>query len=282
MTQGKDQVRIEKEFLFTDKDFRFLASLANSKTGIVLTEQKKDMIYGRLARRIRALGLKSFAEYCDLLSSDKGDGEIGNLVNAVTTNLTSFFREPHHFEHLHQLLQEIARKPPVDRRLRLWSSACSAGMEPYSMAMVLRGAIPDVDKWDAKILATDIDTNMVATGARGEYSANDVSSVPAAYKKFINPGSAADKRMMSDDIKKMIAFKSLNLLESWPMRGKFQAVFCRNVVIYFDKPTKQKLFDRIAEALDPGGILYIGHSENLNGMTDRFELIGRTTYRRIK
>ena len=279
---SKDLIKVEKEFLFTDKDFQFLASLANSKTGIVLTDQKKDMVYSRLARRIRALGLNSFKEYCELLSSDKAGDEMGNLVNAITTNLTSFFREPHHFEHLHGLLQSIVKSNPANKKIRLWSSACSAGMEPYSMAMTMRGAIQDIDKWDAKILATDIDTNMVATGTLGEYNTNDVASVPEQYKRYIDAGSKPDKRQMSEHIKKLIAFKSLNLLEDWPMRGPFQAVFCRNVVIYFDKPTKQRLFDRLADILEPNGILYIGHSENLNGMTDRFELISRTTYRRIK
>jgi chemotaxis protein methyltransferase CheR len=240
------------------------------------------MVYGRLARRIRALGLNSFAEYCELLSSDKADGEIGNLVNAITTNLTSFFREPHHFTHLRNYLQNFAKNPKNSRKIRLWSSASSSGMEPYSMAMTLRAAIPEIDKWDAKILATDIDTNMVATGARGEYSFSDLKTVPENCKGYIDPATHPDKRMMSVELKRLISFKSLNLLEDWPMKGPFQIIFCRNVVIYFDKQTKQKLFDRMADIIDPNGFLYIGHSENLNGITDRFELVDRTTYRRIK
>jgi chemotaxis protein methyltransferase CheR len=231
-----------REFAFTQSDFQFLAKLANSKTGIVLAEQKKDMIYGRLARRLRALGLESFSEYCALMQSEAGADEIGELVNAITTNLTSFFREGHHFTHLRdEMLPSIK-----DKKLRIWSSACSSGMEPYSIAMTLRAA------------------------------------TPALCKKYVERSGKPNRACMSDDLKKLIAFRQLNLLETWPMKGQFDAVFCRNVVIYFDKPTKQKLFARMAEAIKPNGWLYIGHSENLHGISDRFELVGRTIYRRIK
>jgi chemotaxis protein methyltransferase CheR len=267
-----------REFAFTQSDFQFLAKLANSKTGIVLAEQKKDMIYGRLARRLRALGLESFSEYCALMQSEAGADEIGELVNAITTNLTSFFREGHHFTHLRdEMLPSIK-----DKKLRIWSSACSSGMEPYSIAMTLRAATPDLDRWDARILATDIDSNMVKIGSEGEYSASDLDGIPALCKKYVERSGKPNRACMSDDLKKLIAFRQLNLLETWPMKGQFDAVFCRNVVIYFDNPTKQKLFARMAEAIKPNGWLYIGHSENLHGISDRFELVGRTIYRRIK
>lgn len=268
-----------KEFPFSDQEFRFLAGLANAKSGILLPEQKKDMVYGRLVRRLRALKLDSFAAYCDYLQSAAGDDEIGNLINSITTNLTSFFREKHHFEHLAAQLDKC--RGSKNRKLRLWSAACSSGMEPYSMAMTLRGAIPDLDSWDALILATDIDTNMINTGATGEYNESDVEDVPHSYTRYID--SLPDKKVgMSDKLKSLIRFKQLNLLEEWPMKHPFDFVFCRNVVIYFDKPTKEVLFDRMADMMTPGGILYIGHSENLNGISDRFELIGRTTYQRVK
>lgn len=273
---------VSREFSFTDKDFRFLAGLASSKTGIVLQEQKKDMVYGRLARRLRALGLESFKEYCDLLQTDAGADEISQLVNAITTNLTSFFRESHHFTHLaEEVLKPLTGAGHVGR-LRIWSAACSSGMEPYSLAMTMRSAIPHIDKWDAKILATDIDSNMVQTGATGEYAQADVQSVPPAFRTGIRPGGKPGKVMMDDELKRLIVFRQLNLLEAWPFKGPFDAVFCRNVVIYFDKPTKQKLFARMAEAIKPGGWLYIGHSENLHGISDRFELVGRTIYRKVK
>lgn len=274
------QLKEQRDFAFTEQDFRFLAGLASEKTGIVLTEQKRDMVYGRLTRRLRALRLRSFAEYCALLQSDASGEELPHLVNAITTNLTGFFREAHHFDHLRE--QAASWRGQEKRKLRLWSAACSSGMEPYSMAMTLRQSIPDIDRWDAKILATDIDSNMLAVGKAGQYNLSDVERVPAACKSaFVQPLSA-ERVSMGDDIRRLVAFRQLNLLEEWPMRGKFDVVFCRNVVIYFDKPTKEVLFDRIADQMEPNGWLYIGHSENLHGVSDRFELIGRTIYRRVK
>lgn len=266
------------QFELTDAQFRFLSELAYGRTGIVLPDGKRDMVYGRLVRRLRALKLDGFAHYCALLESPQADDEIGHLINAITTNLTGFFREAHHFEHLHALLAARAKGKPG--RVRLWSAACSSGMEPYSMAMVLRGALPRLDGWDAKILATDIDTTMLATAQAGRYSPGDVEKVPASYRSSIEPAGDGDVQMDAR-LRALVHFKPLNLLEAWPMRGPFDAIFCRNVVIYFDKPTKVKLFDRMADMLAPDGMLYIGHSENLHGISERFRLIGRTIYQRI-
>lgn len=274
------QINNQREFDFNDSDFRFLSDLAYKNTGIVLAEHKRDMVYSRLARRLRALGFTKFSEYCELLKSDNSNDEMMNLVNAITTNLTSFFRENHHFEHL----RDQVLKPMLNsnqKKLRIWSSACSAGMEPYSIAMVVKDTIKDISSWDAKILATDIDSNMLNTGKIGEYQAQERKGIPDIYSKYaseVNDG----KFSIRDDLKEIIAFKQLNLLEAWPMKGPFDAIFCRNVVIYFDKPTKQKLFSRLADMLKPDGWLYIGHSENMHGICDRFELLGRTIYRRIK
>jgi len=271
----------EREFAFDDSDFRFLAKLANSRTGIVLADHKKDMVYGRLARRLRALNLTTFSDYCELLQTDAGADEMSHLINAITTNLTSFFREEHHFNHLRDEVLAPLVKAKANR-LRIWSSACSSGMEPYSIAMTMRAAIRDVDAWDAKILATDIDSNMLATGRKGEYNESDVEELPAPYKQYVESGAAPKRVQMSEKIKKLITFNQLNLLEHWPMKGQFDAVFCRNVVIYFDKPTKIKLFERMANQMKPDAWLYIGHSENLHGISDRFELVGRTIYRKVK
>lgn len=268
-----------RDFPFTDKDFRFIASLASEKTGIVLADHKRDMVYGRLARRLRALRIGSFAEYCELLQSAEGEGEIPHLVNAITTNLTGFFREAHHFEHLREQALGWRQK----KRLRLWSAACSSGMEPYSMAMTLRSALPGIDAVDARILATDIDSNMLQVGNVGEYGVQDVEQVPDTYRKsYLRRGNTPSRVMVSDEVQRMVAFRQLNLLKEWPMQGRFDVVFCRNVVIYFDKPTKEVLFDRIADIMEPDGWLYIGHSENLHGVSDRFELVGRTIYRRVR
>ncbi len=267
----------EREFSFSDDNFRFLAGLAHARTGIVLAEQKKDMVYSRLARRLRALELADFGQYCDMLQSPAGTGEMTNLINALTTNLTSFFREKHHFDHLAGMLAQMQQSGA--RRLRIWSAGCSSGMEPYSIAMTARTTLPDIDRWDARVLATDIDSNMLSAGIAGEYPAADVQGVPAPMRKQFSalPG---DRIVMGEQLKKMIAFKHLNLLESWPMKGPFDAIFCRNVVIYFDKETKTRIFEKFARLLPAGGLLYIGHSENLNGISDAFTPVGRTIYRR--
>jgi chemotaxis protein methyltransferase CheR len=268
----------EREFAFDESEFRFLADLAHRHTGIVLGDHKRDMVYGRLARRLRALGLPDFAAYCELVQSDHGHEELGNLVNAITTNLTSFFREGHHFEHLHNtVLAPIADGPK--RRIRIWSAGCSSGMEPYSIAMTLRGALPANKGWDARILATDIDTNMLATGRTGDYPASEYDRIPARYRQCAHVNG--ERVQMSDDIRSLITFNPLNLLHDWPMRGPFDVIFCRNVVIYFDKPTQKTLFNRMADLLQPNGWLYIGHSENLNNVCPRFAMQGRTIYRRV-
>lgn len=267
----------EREFTLSKQEFSFIAKLAYDRTGIVLSENKHDMVYGRLVRRLRALDLPGFKEYCGLLESPEGKDEVIQLVNALTTNLTRFFRESHHFDHLNEWLSELSRNKPS--KIRLWSAACSSGMEPYSMSMVMKHALNGSPGCDAKILATDIDQNMLNTGRAGIYKQGDVEEVPAQYKKMMTSINGEQVKM-HDDIKKLIAFKSLNLLEAWPMKGKFDAIFCRNVVIYFDKPTKDALFNRMAKVLNPGGYLYIGHSENMQDITC-FKSVGRTVYQKV-
>lgn len=279
MVQALQEDR-EREFAFSNDDFRFLTELVGERTGIVLAQHKKDMVYSRLARRLRVLGLKSFAEYCEMVQGEQGADEIGNLVNAITTNLTNFFREGHHFEHLRDhVLAPMARNK--ERRLRLWSAGSSSGMEAYSMAMTVRAALKDVDAWDARILATDIDTNMLRTGREGSYPLDQLENIPPDYRRDVLRDKKNECIVMSDALKQLIAFKTLNLLEHWPMKGPFDAIFCRNVVIYFDRPTQQALFNRMAQLLKPDGWLYIGHSENLFKVCDRFKTAGRTIYRRI-
>ena len=272
----------EREFAFTDRDFKFLSQLAYQQTGIVLAEHKRDMVYGRLVRRLRSLKLPSFAAYCDVVQKDASGDEMIHLINAITTNLTGFFREGHHFEHLRDTVLKPLVQAGTPQRLRIWSSAASSGMEPYSLAMVMRGTIPDIKRWDALILATDIDSNMLDKGRKGEYEAEQFDNIPREYQKFATVSEKTRTMQMSGELKTSIRFNHLNLLDRWPMQGPFDVIFCRNVVIYFDKPTKVKLFERMAEMLTPNGWLYIGHSENLHGISNRFELIGRTIYRRVK
>jgi len=273
----------DREFSFSTDDYGYLRSMLKEKTGIELGPTKQNMVYARLAKRLRKLGFKSFREYIEFIGTPAGVDELGTTLNALTTNLTKFFRENHHFEHLGTAaLQEIrARAVSQGRRLRIWSAGCSSGEEPYSIAITLLQAMPDIKQWDAKILATDIDTEMVRRGSEGIYPAASQEGVPAEIsRKYFEP-YGTDKVRVTAEARNLISFKHLNLIGHWPMKGPFDAIFCRNVVIYFDKDTQRVLFDRYANLLVPGGFLYIGHSENLFGITERFKLLGRNIHRKI-
>jgi chemotaxis protein methyltransferase CheR len=273
-----------REFELGDEEFRFLASFMSRETGIVLSEHKREMVCGRLVKRLRALGLREFSEYCDMLRGRQGAAEVENLVNAITTNITHFFREPHHFDHLRdQVLAPRLTERPRRLRVRIWSAGCSSGEEPYSIAMTMADALKGCDGWDALVLATDIDTNVLHRAEAGIYPAKAVEHIPETYRKrFLRRAQEADKMQISEDVRRLVRFRRLNLHETWPMKGQFDAIFCRNVAIYFDKPTQRQLFNRYADRLNMGGILYLGHAESLIGVTDRFEAVDKTSYRRIK
>jgi len=278
-----DPAAEDREFTFSTDDYAFLSRLLKEKTGIDLGPSKQNMVYARLAKRLRKLHIPSFRAYCDFIAGPDGVDELGATLNALTTTLTKFFRENHHFEHLgDQALTEIrARANTQGKRLRIWSAGCSSGEEPYSIAITLRRAMPDLAQWDAKILATDIDTEMVRRGTEGVYNAEALEGMPIDISsKCFEPHSAGKVRVKAE-IRQMISFKHLNLMAQWPMKGPFDLIFCRNVVIYFDKDTQRVLFDRYANLLVPGGFLYIGHSENLFGITERFKLLGRNIHRKI-
>ena len=268
------------EVPLTDEDFSAIAAMVREHSGIVLSASKRDLVYSRLRRRLRALRLSSFAEYRALLAGAPGGEEQVRMINAITTNLTGFFREPHHFDYLAQRM--VPALPDGWERLRIWSAGCSSGEEPYSIAMTLRRHIPDIDAKDVRILATDIDTDMVATGAAGRYAMERAAAIPPELRQRFVRRLDAGTVEMDPALKALIAFKPLNLLGEWPMRGPFDAIFCRNVVIYFDKPTQRVLFDRFADMLAPNGLLFIGHSESLFRVSDRFQHLGRTVHRRIK
>jgi chemotaxis protein methyltransferase CheR len=276
---------VEQEYALRDADFRKIVRLVMDTAGIVLSDRKRPFVQGRLGRRLRVLGLPDFRQYCNLLETPAGDDERANLINAITTNHTAFFREPHHFTYLTKtILPTIATAAGNSQsgRLRIWSAGCSTGEEPYTIAMTLFDHQPSLAGWDVKILATDLDTNVVAHAAAGIYDAERMESVPSALRKRFVTELTDGRSQMNDDLHSMIAFSPLNLLQKWPMKGPFDVIFCRNVVIYFDKPTQRNLFDRYAEILKPDGWLFIGHSESLLNVTDRFNLVGRTTYRRFK
>jgi chemotaxis protein methyltransferase CheR len=274
----------EYEFELTDSEFKRLRDLVHARTGIALSEAKRELLYGRLARRLRKLKLNSFAEYCRLVETDES-AELQELTNAITTNLTSFFREDYHFKQLAaEALPQIESKRSSARRIRLWSAGCSTGEEPYSLAIVMRETLARLAGWDIKLLATDIDSKVVATATEGVYASDRFKGVaPERVRSWFSevagrPGFLA----ASAELKSLITFKQLNLLDPWPVKGPFDVIFCRNVVIYFDKATQRGLFDRMADLQEPGGWLFIGHSENLLNVTRRYKLVGRTVYRRVE
>jgi chemotaxis protein methyltransferase CheR len=276
----------EREFPFQSEDFDYLASLVYDQSGIVLGKHKENMVYSRLARRLRELRLTSFREYCRLIQGESGQHEIGFLINAVTTNLTKFFRENHHFEHLrHTVLKDLITScVGGERRLRIWSAGCSSGEEPYSIAMTVVEGVPGLAHWDARILATDLDSSMVAKAKAGSYSASAFEDVPKGLRgRYFRPDRhvKSERWTVTEPLQALITFKQLNLLGAWPIRGPFDAIFCRNVMIYFDAATKATLVSRFAELLKPHGWLYVGHSESLLENQPNFKLRGRTIYQKI-
>jgi chemotaxis protein methyltransferase CheR len=273
----------QREFPLLDRDFATIATLVRERAGIVLGERKRDLVYGRLSRRLRVLRCASFADYCRRLEGPDGEDERRVMLNAITTNLTHFFREPHHFEHLsRQALPAIMRSRPTgDRRVRIWSAGCSSGEEPYSIAISVREVLGDAAGWDMKILATDIDTEMIARAKAGRYDADRIAAVPPAIRpRYACPVSGGGFEM-ADSLKSLIVFNPLNLLDAWPMQRPFDVIFCRNVVIYFDAPTQRALIERFFQILVPGGWLYVGHSETLFRVSTHFHHLGRTIYRRV-
>lgn len=272
-----------REFVFSDRQFERLRAFVIGQTGIALTQAKKDMVYGRLSKRIRKHFNGSFEAFCSAI--DNGDGDEQEfLINAITTNLTAFFREQHHFDYLRQrLLPELIAKKADQRRLRIWSAGCSTGEEPYSIAISLAEE-KKLAGWDMKILATDLDANVIAHGDTGIYSLERVEGLTEACRRRWfqrGRGDNAGLVRVKPELREMVSFKRLNLLHEWPMRGPFDLIFCRNVVIYFDKPTQAALFDRYADILVPDGRLFIGHSESLHNVSDRFASLGHTVYRRV-
>jgi len=272
-----------REFQFTAQDFAFIAALIGAEAGIVLTDNKREMIYGRMSRRLRALGLRSFSEYRDLLESPEGRPELSEMVNSLTTNLTKFFRENHHFDHLAGALKSLAEAKGARMRLRIWSAGCSSGQEPFSTAMTIAETIPDYSRQDIKILATDLDSNMVARCRSGEYSASEIESIPGHLRsKWLKPIDASKSRYIFDNsLRRMITFNTLNLLHEWPMKGPFDFAFLRNVIIYFNAETQKSVVERIYDLLSDDGYLYLGHSENMARISPRFTNLGHTIHSKV-
>ena len=270
----------QREFPMTNGDFELIKDLAYKETGINLSDHKKNMIYGRLVRRLRKLELKNFSQYCDLINQP-GSHEMVDFINSITTNLTSFFRENHHFEFLHDtVLPQLMRSNMGTKRIRIWSAGCSTGEEPYSIAMVVK-LYASLSNWDVKILATDLDSNVVAKASEGVYSVERVEGVAEKYKRFLLTDKNQEKVKVKDSVRNLITFKQLNLLNDWPMNGPFDVIFCRNVVIYFDADTQRVLFSRYAEKIRSKGHLFIGHSESLHNISTQFKSLGKTIYESV-
>jgi chemotaxis protein methyltransferase CheR len=282
LQSGKpDDCLVSGEFPLTRRDLSEIAGMIYSDAGIALNETKASLVYSRLSKRLRQIGMRSFRDYCALVGSNEGVAERREMLSFLTTNFTRFFRENHHFEHLRKdVLPDLVTRAKTGGRVRIWSAGCSDGQEPYSIALTLLGMVPNAATMDIRILATDIDPKIIAQAKAGIYDPQAIETVDAAMRKqWFTP--VGDRRFqINEQVKQLITFRELNLMAQWPFRGPFDVIFCRNVVIYFDEPTQARIWVRYADLLTAGGHLYIGHSERLSGDgKDRFENTGITTYR---
>jgi len=263
-----DPVFHDREFRFTRHDFRKIAGMLRTDAGIVLSETKAPLVYARLVRRLRALGLESFARYCALVEADAGAGERQTMMSALTTNVTAFFREPHHFVHLKtRVLPEAIEAARRGERVRFWSAGCATGEEAYSIGLTILEAMPDAGRFDLKVLATDINPAVLAVAEAGEYGEAALAPVArrlrADWFTRTRAGGASGRFRVADELRRLVTFRRLNLLSSWPMSAAYQAVFCRNVLIYFDEVDQAGVQERIKAVLSPGGRLYLGAAERI-------------------
>lgn len=273
------------EFSLSDADFDGVRRRIYGLTGIALSDAKRTMVVGRLQKHLRQNRVQTFAQYFALLDAPGSDALVQDFVNALTTNLTRFWREEHHFDHLIAYVAGLIERHPrrsIDGRprLRIWSAGCSTGQEPYCIAMDLLEVFPELRRWDFRVLATDIDTAVLAKAERGVYPESELSGVAAKRAHLLERLGDGTIRV-PDAARKIVTFRPLNLIARWPMHGPFDAVFCRNVTIYFDKATQGEVFARLGSILAPGGFLYVGHSENLGASNQDFRLVGKTIYQSI-
>jgi chemotaxis protein methyltransferase CheR len=272
------ELAVEGEYAFTHRNFVMIANLLRERSGIHLSEGKVNLVYSRLAKRLRKLGLESFDAYCVFVESEAGAGERDEMIAALTTNVTRFFREPHHFDHLREkVLERVIADARRGARVRFWSSACSSGEEPYSIALTLLDLFPDAAKHDIRILATDIDPNVLAKARAGIYRNEAVAPIPPKLRdRWMTRQDDGLGWSVKSEVQNLITFNSLNLIGPWPMRGPFEVIFCRNVVIYFESATQTEIWQRFRGLLAPQGRLYVGHSERVDG--DEFRSDGLTVY----
>ncbi|MQR99670.1 CheR family methyltransferase [Gluconobacter aidae] len=266
----------------SDENFRIIAGIALNYAGISLSEKKKNLVYSRISRRVRQTGFGCFDEYCAFLMSEAGAAEQQHLVSALTTNVTSFYREKHHFVCLERLLrQQLYARLGRGEELRIWSAACSSGEEAYSIAMTVMKCLSTIPNLKAKILATDIDSDVLRQARLGSYASAEAAAL-FEDGMLTSCRLEGNRIVMSEKIRDMIRFRHLNLLEPWPFSSCFHAIFCRNVAIYFDRETQDRLWGSLSERIVPGGELYLGHSERI-AHPERFgmESMGYNAYRKV-
>ena len=260
------------------KEFAEISALVYRLCGINLQPGKEGLVQTRLSKRVHALELSGFREYLDHVAAEPGGGELAHMVDLLTTNKTDFFREPQHFDFLRErILPGLA----AGRSLRVWSAGCSSGEEPYTLSIVLREAIPDLARWDVRILATDLSARVLATAREGVYAEGATSGLtPRQLQRWFSLDRASGSWRAADELRGMIRFARLNLMDPWPMRGPFDVIFCRNVMIYFDKSTQERLVGRFHELLADGGHLFTGHSESLNSLSHPFRYVQPAVYQK--
>lgn len=271
-----------REFPYTRQDFDWVRRVLHDHAGIELAEHKKDMVYNRLVGRLRKLNLKSFKDYAGRVENDPA--EFGEFINAMTTNLTAFFREQHHFDFLAGPFLQQCRSQGK-RQIRIWSAGCSMGEEPYSIAMTLVDTLGDeLANWDIRILASDIDSRVLETAAAGVYSLERISKLdPRRLSRHFlrGTGSNAGRVKTKPHLQQMIEFRQINLMQPLPLKGPVDLIFCRNVMIYFNNDSQARLLDRFADLLTDDGVLVVGHSESPYRLTQRLRLSGNTIYRKV-
>ena len=272
-----------REYQFTDHDFQTIATLAHQRYGLHLQPSKKPLVYSRLTKRLRALDLPNFESYCALLSDPRGHAEQSHLLSALTANVTHFFRERHHFTYLREkILPDLVEKAKKGSSVRIWSSACSAGQEAYSIAAMISDACPEASRLDIKLLATDVDPQMIQKARQARYDRDQADAIPDEYKRLMIEDDGGQQFKIQQDLASLVSFGELNLIGDWPMRRRFDVIFCRNAAIYFDKDTQVRLWQRFADVLQDDGHLMIGHSERLTGPAQsEFRSVAVTTYQRL-
>ncbi|MBK6911632.1 MAG: protein-glutamate O-methyltransferase [bacterium] len=265
----------------SDAEFRKASELVKSLAGINLTDGKRELVSARLAKRLRSLGLATLDQYLDIVREDQTQEELVLMLDALTTNLTSFWRESDHFDYLaNQLLPKIEARRSGE--IRVWSAGCSTGEEPYSLAMCIMGNLSNPNSTKLRILATDLSTRVLGIAKRGHYGPERIKNIPPDLRnKFITKERGdADGELfaVNQQLRSTISFARLNLMEQWPMKGPFDVIFCRNVMIYFDKPTQARLVQRFHGLLRSGGCLFVGHSESLAGVQHEYRYVRPTIY----